>query len=94
MYMSRFFSWRPSAANWGLVTTLLLQYVAAYGPVEEYSDGPESFASYEHFGDGAFVDPRAGLRPWRSVNLWEYALEWRLGLKAIHRKKTRSRRKR
>ena len=87
MYLALFFGWRPSPANWGIVSTLLMQYVAAYRLVNDYRDGPDSFIAYQYVDDGEFIEPWIGLRPWLSVSLWEYALTGCIGFKALHRKK-------
>ena len=87
IYLALFFGWRPSPANWGIVSTLMMQYVSAYRPRNEYSDGPESLIDYQYVDDGAFVEPWVGLRPLRAVSLWECALAACLGSKALHARK-------
>ena len=47
MYLALFFGWRHSPANWGLISTLLMQYVAAFRPAQDFLEGPESFAAYQ-----------------------------------------------
>lgn len=87
MYLAMFFGWRPSPANWGLISTLLMQYVAAFRPRDEYIDGPETFVAFHYVDDGACVEPWAGMRHWQAVALWEHALTTCLGHKSMHRKK-------
>ena len=69
MYLALFFGWRPSPANWGLISTLLMQYVAAFRPSNDRLGGPESFIAFEYVVDGDFVEPWRGLRPWQAANL-------------------------
>ena len=87
MYLAMFFGWRCSPANWGVLSSLLMQYVAAFRPPNQFVEGPESFIAFQYVDDGAFVEPWAGLRPWQSVSLWENALITCLRYKALHRKK-------
>lgn len=63
MYVALLFGWRPQTANWGLVSTLLMQYISAYRPADEFTEGPEAFIAYKYVDDGAFVDPWIGFRP-------------------------------
>ena len=87
MYLALFFGWRPSPANWGLIATLLMQYVTAYRPQREFRDGAESFIAYQYVGDVAFIEPWIGLLPWLDVSLWERALTSCLDAKALRREK-------
>ena len=64
-----------------------MQYIAAYRPRYEYTDGPESFICYQYVDDWAFAEPCVGLRPWQEVSLWGRASAWCLGTKAIRQKK-------
>ena len=87
MYIALFFGWRPSPENCGLASPLLMQYIAAYRPLGEFTDGPEPFIDYQYVDDGAFVEPWIGLRPWPAVSLWERALLECLGTNSAHQKK-------
>ena len=82
-----FFGWKPSPANWGVIATLLLQYVASYRPDREGRGGPESFAPYQYVDGGAFVEPWLGIRPWLAVALWGWGPISCFGKPALHHKK-------
>ena len=69
MYLAMFFGWRCSPANWGILSSLLMQYVAAFRPSNQVVEGPESFIAFQYVDDGAFAEPWVGLRPWQSVSL-------------------------
>ena len=84
IYLALFFGWRPSPANWGVISTLVMQHVAAHRPAHPKRDGPEGFIAYQYVDDGAFVEPWVGLRPWLSPSLWERAMSEGIGLGAVH----------
>ena len=69
-YLSMFIGWKPSPANWGVVTTLLLQFVASYTPVWTDLRGPEALTPFQYVDDSAFVEPWIGIRPWLAVSIW------------------------
>ena len=88
-YLSTFFGWKPSPANWGEITTLLLQFVAAFGPAIPHQCGPEAFAPSQYVGDGAFVEPWLATRPWLAVTVWGQGPTSFFGLQALrHREKS------
>ena len=41
LYLALFFGWRPSTAGWGAISTLPMQYVAAYRSFSDNINGPE-----------------------------------------------------
>ena len=86
-YLAMFFGWKPSPANWGVITSMLLQYVATFQPTDEHTCGPESFSPYQYVDDSAFVEPWLGTRPWLAVALWEAGLTRCFGEPALHRVK-------
>ena len=88
MYLSLFFGWRPSQANWvGAISTLLTQYIAAHATENAHTDGPGSFVAYQYVDDGAFVESWIGLRHWEAICLWRFALVKCLGNAAARAKK-------
>ena len=87
IYLALFFGWMPSAANWGVISTLAMQHVAAYRPAHPLRGGPEGFVAYQYVDDGAFIEPWVGLRPWISSTLWETAMSEGIGLGAFHARK-------
>ena len=89
MYLSLFFGWMPSPANWGIISTLLMQYIAANFPNNAHSEGHEAYLAYQYVDDGAFVEPWLGLRPWQALSLWEDALNRCLVPTAVHLEKRR-----
>lgn len=91
MYLSLLFGWRPSPANWGVISAHLIQYVAAYSPRDEFIDGAGSFSAYRYVGRGALSEPRIGFRPWKAAPLWEHARTSFIGANVIRSKKTRRR---
>ena len=89
MYISLFFGWMPSPANWGIISTLLMQYIAAQFPNNSHIEGPESYLPHQYVDDGAFAEPWMGIRPWQALPLWEDALTRCLGPAAAHLEKRR-----
>ena len=84
IYSSLFFGWKPSPGNWGAISTLLIQYVAAFTPDDIRPCGPGSLAAYQYVDDGAFVDPWLGLRPWIASAMWGRALYFCVGRNAVN----------
>ena len=80
------FGWRPSPANWGIMPTLLIQFVSPHIPNNRNPDGPESYLSFQYVDGGAFVESRLGLRPWQALSLWEFDLAKCLGPAVVHAK--------
>ena len=64
-----------------------MQYIDAHFPNNAHSEGDESYPVYQYVGDGAFVEPWLGLRPWQALSLWEDALTRCLGPTAVHLEK-------
>lgn len=64
------FGWRRSPANWGVISTLLMQRVASYRPASPWRDGSGSFTDNQYVEDGAFVEPWAGIGPCLAPTLW------------------------
>ena len=87
MYLALFSGLRPSPANWGIMSTLLMQFIAAHTPRSCYTEGPESYVAYQYVDDGAFAEPWIGMRPWQAVSLWQYGLARCLGPPVAHLKK-------
>ena len=87
IYLALFFGWRPSPANWGVISTLVMQYIAAHRPARCRRDGPDGFIAFHYFDDGAFVESWVGLRPWLASTQWEGVLGQCLGAKAVNTKK-------
>ena len=90
VYLSLFFGWKPSPASWGIISSLLLQFVASFIPRDKYAMGPEGFRAYEYVDDGAFAEPWLDTRPWTSVRIWEAGLQSCLGAKALHEDKKKA----
>ena len=84
MYISLSSGWMSSPANWGIISTLLMQYIAAHFPTNVHIEGPESLRAYQYVDDGAFVEPWLGLRPWKALTLWGDASARCLGPVAVH----------
>ena len=84
VYLALFFGWRPSPANWGIMASLLMQFVAAHSPANIWSEGPEAYVAYQYVDDGAFIEPWLGLRPWQVISLWEFGLIRCLGPGALN----------
>ena len=84
IYLSLFFGWRPSPANWGVVATLVMQFIAAHRPAAPTRDGPEALVAFQYVDDGAFIESWVGLRPWLASSLWELALCRGLGPAAVN----------
>ena len=57
LYVSLYFGWEPSPASRGVISTLLLQFVASFVPSRPREVGPEGFVAYEYVGDGEFPEP-------------------------------------
>ena len=88
IYLALFFGWRPSPANWGVISTLAMQHVAAHRPASPGRGGPEGFISSQYVGDGAFIEPRVGIRPWLASTLWETAMPKGIGLGGCPQRQT------
>ena len=84
LYLSLFIGWEPSHASWGAIPSLLLQPISPFTPRRPRIMWPERFAEYEYFDDGAFVGHWLNLRPWASVQIWEFGLQTALGIAALH----------
>ena len=83
LYLSLYFGWKPSPASCGVISTLLLQFVASFTPSRPRDMGPEEFVAYEYVGDGAFAEPWRDIRPWTPVGIWAYGLQSCLGYKSL-----------
>ena len=88
-YLSLYFGWEGAPGNWGVVSSLLMQFVAAHKPTNAHTHGPESFEAFQFVDDGGFAEPALGLRPWMCVGLWERGLRYLLGWEALNRDKKR-----
>ena len=84
IYLSLYFGWKGSPGNWGVMSTLTLQYLAAHRPRKSKLHGPESFEAFQFVDDGGFAEPSLGLRPWMCANLWERCVGCSLGPAAIN----------
>ena len=87
MYLSLYFGWKPSPASWGVISSLIMQFVASFTPLDMMSMGPDGLTAYEYFDDGAFAEPLLSFRPWLSVTVWELGLQDCLGYGSLHEKK-------
>ena len=87
IYLSLYFGWKGSPGNWGVISTLTMQYIAAHKPKSGRTHGPESFEAFQFVDDGGFVEPALGLRPWLCSHLWERCVSLSLGHNAINVKK-------
>ena len=83
-YRALFFGWRPSPANCGIMSTLLMQFISSRSPLDCHTEGAEAYVAYQYVDDGTPVEPWLGLRPWKSAPLWEYGLTRCLGGPAAH----------
>ena len=83
LYISLFFGWQPSPANWGTVSTRLMQFIAARRPDNAHSERPEAYVANKYVDDGAFLDPWLSLRPWQPISLWGSAICRFLGPAAV-----------
>ena len=90
IYLALFFGWRPSPANWGVVATLLMQYIASHRPKGEKRDGPEGLLAFQYVDDGAFIDSWVSCRPWLAPAIWESSLSASLGTRAVNKEKRRA----
>ena len=86
IYLALFLGSRPSPSKWGAISTLAMQHVAAHRPAAPGRDGPEWLVAFQYVGDGAFIEPRVGIRPWLAPTLWETALPCELWLGAFRYK--------
>ena len=75
LYLSLYFGWKQSPASWGIISSLLLQFVASFAPSDPSCMVPEGFRAYEYVDDGAFAEPWLDVRPWASVRIWEMGLQ-------------------
>ena len=82
-----YFGWKGAPGNWGILSSLLMQFAASHIPRNTFPHGPESFEAYQFVDDGGFAEPALGLRPWLSVNIWEKGLIRSLGYKSLNRDK-------
>ena len=82
--MSLFFGRRSSPANWGIVSTLSMQFISAHRPASENREGPEAYVSFQYVDDGAFIEPLLSLRPWKCISLWGWGIEKCLGPAAVN----------
>ena len=87
VYLSTYFGWGESPGNWGIISSLLMQYVAPHAPKNTHAQGPGSFESYQFVDDGGFAEPALGIRPWVSVRIWEIGLSGSLCRKALNNDK-------
>ena len=84
VYLPLFFGWGPSPANWGVISTLLMQYIPAFVPGDLFLSVSESMVAYQYFDGGAIVEPWLGLRPWIASFLRGRALYSCLGYGAVN----------
>lgn len=84
-----YFGWKGAPGNWGIISPLLVQYVASHAPSNTHTHGAGSFGPYQFVDDGGFAEPALGLRPWMSVRTWEVGLTGSLCNKALNRDKKR-----
>ena len=70
VYLSMYFGWKGAPGNWGIISSLLMQFLSSYSPRNAHTHGPESFEAHQFVDDGGFAEPALGLRPWMSVKLW------------------------
>ena len=89
VYLSMYFGWKGAPGNWGIISSLLMQYVASHVPKNAHTHGPESFEASQFVDDGGVAEPALGLRPWMSVKLWEVGLCESLGEKGLNKDKKR-----
>ena len=82
-----YFGWEGAPGNWGIISSLLMQYVASHVPRNSHTHGPASFEAFQFVDDGGFAEPALGLRPWMSVKLWEIGLCESLGEKSLNKDK-------
>ena len=87
LYLSLYFGRWPSPAQRGIISSLLLQPVASYGPSRPSELGHEGFVVYEYVGDGAFAESWIDTHPWTSVKIRGRGLQSRLCTKAMRVKK-------
>ena len=87
VYLSMYFGWKGAPGNWGILSSLLMRFVASHIPRNIYARGPESFEAFQFVDDGGFAEPALGLRPWMSVCTWEKGLAGFLGFKGLNRDK-------
>ena len=80
---------RPFLAG-GPISRLLVRYVSSVTPRNPSGPGPDGFVAYENVDDGAFGEPRRGVRPRACVKIWEYGQQCCLGAKLIHGEKKRA----
>ena len=73
LYLSLIFGRRQSPANWGVISTLLMQFIAARSPSNAHAEGPGAYIASQYVDDGAFVDPWLSFRPQQCVSLMESA---------------------
>ena len=87
MYLSLYFGWKGAPGTWGVVSTLILQYIAKHIPDDPSSHGEESFEVFQFVDDGGFDEPALGLRPWISTHLWERSLAYCVGPEGLNKRK-------
>lgn len=82
IYVGMYFGWQGDPGNWGIISSLLMQFVANHKPRDSSTHDPERFEAYQFVDDGGFDDPLLGMRPWASVEIWETGLISSLGTKS------------
>ena len=82
--MGLYFGWKGPPGTWGVMSTLTLQYISRHKPCKPTEPGAESFGAFQFLDDGGFAEPALGLGPWIFVNLWEGAMGFSLGRRAVN----------
>ena len=85
-----YFGWKGAPGKWGIISSLLMQFVSSNVPENIHTHGPESFEANQFVDDGGFSAPALGLRPWLRVKIWELGLIGSLAPKALNRDKKRA----
>ena len=68
------FGLRPSPASWGIISTSIMQFPSVHVPANSMPEGTEAYIAFQYVADGTFIEPWLGLRPWKSLSLWERGL--------------------
>ena len=89
IYLSMYFGRKGAPGNWGIISSLLVQFLSSHMPKNSFTHGPGSFGAFQFVDDGGFAEPALGLRPWMSVKLWEKGLVESLGFNSLNRDKKR-----
>ena len=89
-YPSLYFGRKGGPGNWGVISSLRMQFVAERKPANSPTHGSGSFEAFQFVDYGGYAEPALGLRPLMCVGLWERALTCTFGPDALNKDKKRA----